>query len=98
MNDDGPVYIDEDHQRIAEFAATYLEEEERDDFVDGMLERRGYQRVTNWAPPPPPEPPAGGGGQGGKRPVLPQKQGRKAQGGRGGNGGRQDGGGGYWGR
>jgi hypothetical protein len=55
----GPEYIDETHQRIMEFAAEFLDDdEEREAFVDGLLERRGYQRATHWTPP---EPQQGGG-------------------------------------
>ena len=61
---DEPQYLDEHHQRITEFAADYMDEDERDDFVGGLMERLGYKRVqhTSWEPP---EPPKGGGGQGG---------------------------------
>lgn len=94
--DDGaPVYIDEHHQRIAEFAAEFLEEDERDEFVDEMLERRGYQRVTNWAAPPPPDP--GARGQGRRSALPPRRQGQPRSSGRTG-GSRQSGGGSYWGR
>lgn len=57
-------YIDEVHQRIVEFAEEFLDDdEERATFVDGLLERRGYQRATHWTPP---EPQQGGG----KQPLL----------------------------
>lgn len=49
--DDGPSYIDEHHQRIAEFANDYLDEEDREAFVDGLLEKHGYVRMTAWGPP-----------------------------------------------
>ncbi|MDA8316529.1 MAG: hypothetical protein M0010_15370 [Actinomycetota bacterium] len=48
---DQPQYIDEHHQRFVEFANDYLEEEDREAFVDGLLEKHGYQRETRWAPP-----------------------------------------------
>lgn len=63
-----PQYLDEHHQRISEFAAEYFEDdEEREAFVDTLLERRGYQRTTGWSVPPEP-PPQGAGGTGGARP------------------------------
>jgi hypothetical protein len=55
---DQPSYIDEHHQRISEFAADYLDDDERDEFVDSLMERHGYQRATHWLPP---EPQQGGG-------------------------------------
>ena len=56
-----PAYLDEHHQRISEFAADYFDdEEERESFVDTLLERRGYQRQASWALPPEPDPAAGG--------------------------------------
>jgi hypothetical protein len=64
-----PQYLDEHHQRISEFAAEYFDdEEERDAFVDTLLERRGYQRTTGWSVPPEPPPGPQGGGAGGARP------------------------------
>jgi len=67
---DGPHYIDEHHQRIAEFAGDYFDDdEEREAFVDTLMERRGYKRTTAWAVPDPTAPEdgsaggAGGGGQ-----------------------------------
>ena len=59
-----PDYLDETHQRIAEFAEEFLEDEERDEFIDGLLERRGYQRATRWLPPEPST------GPGGKKPLI----------------------------
>jgi restriction endonuclease Mrr len=59
-----PAYIDEIHQDIAEFAARHLDPEEIDDFVDQLLERKGYQRQSIWAAPEP-----DGGGQG-RRPLV----------------------------
>lgn len=80
-----PSYIDETHQRIAEFAEEFLDDDdERASFVDGLLERRGYQRTTAWAPP---EPESGGSG---RAPLL--RQGGQAGGQRprsGGQGGGQ---------
>lgn len=71
MAEDLPEYIDETHQRISEFAAEFLDDDERDDFVDGLLERHGYQRVSKWAAPDP----AGGGG--GRKPLVkPRSQGQ----------------------
>lgn len=67
--DDAPSYIDEIHQDIAEFASRHLEEDERDDFVDSLLERKGYQRMSHWAAPE--QQPGGGGG--GKKPLVPRK-------------------------
>jgi hypothetical protein len=52
-----PQYLDEHHQRITEFAADYFDDdEERDVFVDTLMERRGYQRQNSWAPPAAPDP------------------------------------------
>jgi len=56
---EGPAYVDDDHQRIAEFAEDFLEDDERDEFIDHLMERRGYQRVSSWGPrseQPDPEP------------------------------------------
>jgi hypothetical protein len=83
-NDDPelPAYIDEIHQEIAEFAARHLDEDEVDDFVDGLLERKGYQRQSIWAPPA-----ADQGGQGGRKPLVKpagQRQGGQRGGGQGG--------------
>lgn len=75
---DQPQYIDETHQRISEFAAEFLDDdEEREGFIDGLLERRGYQRMASWAPP---EPQQGGAGQ--KPGLLKPKGQRAATGGR----------------
>ena len=59
--DDGPVYVDEHHQRFSEFAEDYLDEDEREAFVDHLMERQGYQRISGWGPRS--DPPAGDGGQ-----------------------------------
>lgn len=64
MPDEEPAYIDEDHQRISEFAQDYFDDDERDEFVDTLMERRGYQRIQGWGPPA--EPPADP--QGGRKP------------------------------
>lgn len=82
---DEPAFLDDDHAAIVSFADTYLDEDERQDFVDGLLERRGYTRTQSWAPP---EPQQGGGGQGGRAPLLKQQQ---RQGGQGGGGQRRRG-------
>lgn len=70
---DLPDYIDETHQRIAEFAGEFLDEDEVDDFVSSLLERHGYQQntVTTWAAP---DPSAGRGGTGRKPLVKPRAQ------------------------
>ena len=67
-----PAYLDDEHQRIAEFAEDFLDDDERESFVDHLMERRGYQRVQSWGPrtdpDPDPEPdpaPRPGGRQGG---------------------------------
>lgn len=73
---EAPVYIDEIHQDIAEFAARHLEEDERDDFVDQLLERKGYQRQSIWAAPEPEQ----GGGQ--RRPLVKPATQRQGQGSR----------------
>lgn len=59
-----PAYLDEHHQRIVEFAQDYMDDDERDEFVDGLMERRGYQRIQGWGPPEEPETDP----QGGRRP------------------------------
>ena len=62
-----PEYLDEHHQRITEFANDYFDDDdERDEFIGTLMERRGYQRVqhTSWDPPAP-DPKAGKAGQGG---------------------------------
>lgn len=67
-----PSYLDEDHQRIVEFGHTYFDDdEERDAFIDTLMERRGYVRQNTWAPPPAPDPaqPPAGNGQ----PPAPQR-------------------------
>lgn len=54
---DAPVYLDEHHQRISEFAAEYFDDDdERDEFVGTLMERRGYKQRTRveWDPPDPP--------------------------------------------
>lgn len=77
---EAPDYLDEHHQRIAEFAADYLDEDEGPEFVDGMLERLGYERATHWTAPNPEQ---GGGGQGGRRqPLVKPRRQNGAQGGR----------------
>ena len=62
--DDGDLgdFLDDDHAAIATFAHTYLDEDERESFIDQLMERRGYTRVQSWAPP------QGSGSQ--RRPVL----------------------------
>lgn len=67
MPEDLPEYLDEVHQDIAEFAARHLEDDERDEFIDQLLERKGYQRQSIWAPP---EPDSGGGG---RKPLVKNK-------------------------
>jgi hypothetical protein len=47
----GPEYVDEHHAAIAQFAADYLDEDERDKFVNHLMERRGYRRIESWGPP-----------------------------------------------
>lgn len=49
-------YVDEDHQRIHEFAQDFLDDDERDEFIDHLMERRGYQRVQSWGPRQEPDP------------------------------------------
>jgi len=75
---DEPSYVDEHHERISQFADDYLDDDEREDFVNSLMERRGYQRGTHWLAPEP------DGGQGGRQPLVRDRQ---AQGG-GGQGGR----------
>ena len=82
LEDDGDLgdFLDEDHQRIHEFASDFLDEDERESFIDGLMERRGYTRVQSWAPP------QGSGTQ--RKPLLPGKQddGQGSRGKRGGGG------------
>jgi len=60
-----PQYLDEHHQRISEFASEYFDDdEEREAFIDTLLERRGYQRTAGWSLPPDPDPQGQGGGAG----------------------------------
>lgn len=59
--EDKPDYLDEHHQRFVEFADAYLDEADREDFVDGLLEKHGYTRVSHWAPPEPKDKPKPGG-------------------------------------
>lgn len=71
-------YLDEVHQRIAEFAEEFLEDdEERSGFIDGLMERRGYQRVAHWAPPE--DPASGQPKQGLLKPPKPAKGGGQGQ-------------------
>jgi hypothetical protein len=70
---DEPQFIDDDHAAIVGFAEAYLEDDERDDFIDQMMERRGYQRVSSWAAPEPdPRQPAGGEGR--RKPLVKAPQ------------------------
>lgn len=47
-------FLDEVHQEIVEFAERHFEdEEERQGFVDTLLERKGYKRASVWTPPEP---------------------------------------------
>lgn len=86
MPTDEPQFIDDDHAAIVSFADAYLDEEERDDFVNGLLERRGYTRTEVWGPPAETQ----GGGQGGSRrqPLLKQQRQSGGQRGGGRGGGR----------
>lgn len=66
-----PQYLDERHQRIVEFGAEFFDDdEERENFIDTLMERGGYTRTASWAPPP--EPPQGGTA-GGTRPQAPRR-------------------------
>jgi len=68
-------FIDEIHQDIAEFAERHLEEDERQEFIDALLERHGYEREARWVAPPPPT--QGGNGNGRRQQLVKP---RKAQG------------------
>jgi hypothetical protein len=68
-------YLDETHQRISEFAEEFLEEDEREGFVDSLMERRGYKRSSHWEPPDP---------DNGSRQLIRNKGGRQQQGAQGG--------------
>jgi hypothetical protein len=64
-----PEYLDSDHQRISEFGRDYFDDDdERDNFVGTLMERRGYKRVqhTSWEPPEPDKGGKGGQGRSGK--------------------------------
>ena len=72
-----PQYLDEHHQRIAEFGAEYFDDdEERDEFVSTLMSRRGYQRneqrIVEWLPPAPAD---GGQGDGGGAAGPPARRG-----------------------
>lgn len=56
QDDGGPVYVDEHHQAISEFAAAYLDDDEREQFVDHLMERNGYERISGWGPRRDPDP------------------------------------------
>ena len=71
-----PSYLDENHQRLAEFAAWAYEDdpEEGEVFLNYHMEKRGYQRSAAWSLPPE-QPPAPQGGapqepQGPRRPAY----------------------------
>jgi len=81
-------YLDEVHQDLAEFADRHPDlwddDEQRAEWLDYAMERKGYQRATHWGPP---EPPAGGQGSQGGRRSMPR--GGQRSGGRQGQGGGQ---------
>lgn len=66
-------YLDETHERIAQFAADFLEEDEREDFIGSLMERHGYQRQSHWAPP------TADDGGGGKQPLVRPRSGGQQQ-------------------
>lgn len=80
-------YLDEVHQDIAEFAGRHLEEDERDEFIDSLLERHGYQRVSKWAAPDD----SGSGGSGSQRKPLVKPRTGSSGGNGGGRGGQGQG-------
>lgn len=53
---DEPQFLDDDHAAIVGFAEAYMDEDEREDFIDQLMERRGYTRVQSWGPAADPEP------------------------------------------
>jgi hypothetical protein len=56
-----PQFLDPDHEAIVTFADTYFDDdEERESFIETLMDRRGYLRTTGWSAPVPaePEPPA----------------------------------------
>lgn len=74
-----PQFIDEHHQAFVSFADSYLDEEEREEFIDSLMERHGYVRQQSWGPP---EPQGGGQGGGGRQSLLkPRPAGGGGQGG-----------------
>lgn len=58
QDDDGPVFVDDDHAELAAFAEKWLDDDERDPFVEHLMERHGYERIQGWGPRRPPDPPA----------------------------------------
>jgi hypothetical protein len=62
-------FLDETHQRISEFADEFLDDDEREAFVDSLMERRGYKRSAHWEPPDP------DGGGSGRQPLVKNKGG-----------------------
>jgi hypothetical protein len=64
----GPLFVDDTHERIHGFAEEFLDEEEREEFVDGLLDRLGYVKVSSWGPAPAQQ----GGGQ--RAPLVRPRQ------------------------
>ncbi len=62
-------FIDAFHEAAHNMADELeLDGEDRDEFIDGVMERKGYRRVTSWALPEDDE------GQGGKKPLIPPRK------------------------
>lgn len=83
MAEDPPSYIDDTHQRFCEFADEFLDEDEREEFVNQLLERHGYEQntVTTWTPPNPAARRGGAAGGGGGRQSLVKPRSGQGQGG-----------------
>jgi len=61
-------FLDDTHAAFHAFAEQFLDEDERDDFIDSMMERHGYERTQHWAAPQQQQ-----RGQGGRAPLLKGK-------------------------
>jgi len=74
-------YLDEIHQDLAEFADRHPDlwddDDQRAEWLDYAMERKGYQRATHWSVPEP----APDGGQGGGRRSMPRGGGQQRSGG-----------------
>lgn len=50
-----PSYIDEVHQDICEFVGRHADffddDDKTNEFIEALLEKKGYKRESHWAPP-----------------------------------------------